>query len=56
MEMKCRDVGFDCDYVVKGNTEQEIMQNAAVHAQRDHKMKSDEITDDLKSKVRANIH
>ena len=55
MEMKCRDVGFDCDYVVKGNTEQEIMQNAAVHAQRDHKMKPEEITDDLKSKVRANI-
>lgn len=56
MEMKCRDVGYDCNYVVKGNSEQEIMQNAAAHAQRDHGMKPEDITEDLKSKVRANIH
>jgi predicted small metal-binding protein len=55
MEMKCRDVGFECDYVVKGNTEQEIMQNAVVHAQKDHGMKPQDMTDDLKNKIRANI-
>lgn len=56
MEMKCRDVGFDCDYVVKGNNEQEIMQNAATHTQRDHGIRPEDITEDLRSKVRANIH
>lgn len=56
MEMKCKDVGFNCDYVVKGNNEQEIMQNAAAHAERDHGIKPADITEDLKSKIRANIH
>lgn len=56
MEMKCKDVGFNCDFVVKGNSEQEIMQQAAVHAQKDHGMKPEDITEDLKNKIRANIH
>ncbi|AIF84188.1 putative small metal-binding protein [Candidatus Nitrososphaera evergladensis SR1] len=56
MEMKCRDVGFNCDFVAKGNSEQEIMQQAAAHAQRDHGMKPEEITEDLQNKIRANIH
>jgi len=56
MEMKCRDVGYNCDHVVKGNSEQEIMQNAATHAQEDHNMKPEDITEELKSKIRSNIH
>jgi predicted small metal-binding protein len=56
MEMKCKDVGYNCDYVVRGNTEQEIMQNAAAHAQRDHNTKPEDITEELKNKIRANIH
>ncbi len=56
MEMKCRDVGFNCDYVAKGNSEQEIMQQAATHAEKDHGIKPQDITEDLKRKIRANIH
>lgn len=56
MEMKCKDVGFNCDFVAKGNSEQEIMQQAAVHAEKDHGMKPQDITEDLKNKIRANIH
>lgn len=54
--MKCRDVGFDCGFVAKGNSEQEIMQQAAVHAQKDHGIRPEDITDDLKSKIRANTY
>ncbi len=56
MEMKCRDVGFNCDFVVRGDSEQEIMQQAAAHAQRDHGMRPEDITEELKGKIRANIH
>ena len=28
LTVSCRDVGMDCDYVCKGETEQEIMKNA----------------------------
>ena len=56
MEFKCKDVGFDCGWSAKGNTEQEIMQQAAVHAQKDHGMKPEEITEELRNEIRANIH
>ena len=55
MEFKCKDVGFNCAWTATG-TEQEIMQKAAVHAQKDHGMKPEDITEDLKSKIRAKIH
>jgi predicted small metal-binding protein len=35
----CREAGFDCDYVVKGETEEEVMNRGAEHAMRDHGMK-----------------
>ena len=28
LTVSCRDVGMDCDYVCKGETEEEIMKNA----------------------------
>ena len=36
MTVSCRDVGVDCDYVAKGETEEEIMRDAGEHAVRDH--------------------
>ena len=34
--VSCRDVDIDCDYVAKGETEEEIMRDAGEHAVRDH--------------------
>jgi hypothetical protein len=34
-----RGVRMDCDYVCKGETEQEIMKNAEIHAVQDHHYK-----------------
>ena len=28
----CREAGFECDYVVKGETEEEVMKRGAEHA------------------------
>ena len=39
--VSCRDVGVDCDYVAKGETEEEIMRDAGEHAVRDHGYKKD---------------
>lgn len=52
--MSCREVGMDCDFVAKGETEQEIMQQAAEHAKKDHGI--NEITPDLAAKVKSCIH
>ncbi len=49
----CRDVGFDCDGVIRAETEQEILKQAAEHAQKAHNLK--EITPEVVEKVRAAI-
>jgi predicted small metal-binding protein len=52
--ISCRDVGMDCDFEARGETEQEIMQKCAEHARSDHGMT--EIPAELAEKVRAAIH
>ncbi|HJU88513.1 MAG TPA: DUF1059 domain-containing protein [Gemmatimonadaceae bacterium] len=52
-ELRCRDVGLDCDYVVRGKTEEDVMRQAAAHAKRDHGIQ--EITPDLADRVRSAI-
>lgn len=53
-EIRCKDVGVDCDFVVTGETEEEIMKKAAEHAKKAHGM--NEIPQELVQKVRAAIH
>ncbi len=56
LKFKCRDVGFDCGFQVKAKTEDDILSQVATHATRDHNMKPEEITEELKTKIKANIH
>jgi predicted small metal-binding protein len=56
LKFKCKDVGFECDFVAKGKTEDEILSQCAIHATRDHGMKQEDITDELRGKIKANIH
>ena len=54
MVVKCRDVGVDCDFEARGQTEQEVMKACADHARKEHGMK--EIPADMAAKVKAAIH
>ena len=49
----CRDVGFDCDGVIRAKTEKEALELAAAHAQAVHGVK--EITPDIVNKVKSAI-
>ena len=51
--LRCRDVGFDCDGVIRAETEEEILKKAAEHAQTVHNLK--EISEEVVDKVRAAI-
>jgi AhpD family alkylhydroperoxidase len=53
-ELRCRDVGADCDYVMRGKTEEEIFNKASEHAKKAHHMK--EIPKEMMEKARAAIH
>jgi predicted small metal-binding protein len=51
--LRCRDVGMDCDFVARAETEEEILNKAAEHADTEHGMK--EITEEVLAKVRAAV-
>jgi len=52
--LRCREVGVDCDFEAKGNSVEEIMQQAERHAKEAHGM--DSIPPDLVEKVQKAIH
>jgi predicted small metal-binding protein len=51
--ISCRDVGVDCDFVARGETEQEILQQCSEHARTAHNM--NELPPELAQKVRGAI-
>ena len=53
--LSCREAGCECDYVAKGETEEEVMRDAADHGIKEHGMKAEDMTQ-LKEMLRALIH
>jgi predicted small metal-binding protein len=53
-ELNCRDVGFDCDEVIRGADEQDVMSQAAAHASEAHGMT--EIDEETGQRIRSLIH
>jgi predicted small metal-binding protein len=53
--LSCRDAGFDCDYVVTAETEEEIFQEGGKHAMSIHGMKAEDITPEFNEKLRGLI-
>lgn len=53
MQLRCRDVGLDCDFETRGATEEEVLQKAVVHARIVHELP--DIPPELATKVRAAI-
>lgn len=49
--VNCRDVGFDCEGVVKAETEEETLALVAEHAKDAHGL--DEVTPDVVAKVKS---
>ena len=52
--LKCKDVGMDCDFVARAETEEEVLKQAAAHAGPAHGLT--EMSDEVMNKVRAAIH
>lgn len=38
--LRCRDMGMDCDAVITGASDEEVLQKAAAHAATAHKMQA----------------
>ena len=54
--MACRSIGLDCDYIIEGETEEELTKNALKHAWENHAIKPDEMTSEMKARIRDNIY
>ena len=53
LTVPCREVGMDCDYICKGETEEEIMKNAEEHGIKDHGYKTEDLmTPELRENIR----
>jgi predicted small metal-binding protein len=53
LTVHCRDVGFDCDGVVRAETEDDLLQQVAHHAQSVHGL--EKVTDEIVAKVKSVI-
>jgi predicted small metal-binding protein len=52
-QLRCRDVGLNCDFEVRGTTEEEVLLKAVVHARIVHDLS--DVPPELATKVRAAI-
>jgi predicted small metal-binding protein len=54
-ELRCRDAGFDCDRVVRGKSDEEVMRQAAQHAREKHGITTlgEEDVRQIQSKIRT---
>ena len=51
--LRCKDAGVDCDWVGCGETEEEVLKQAAEHAKKDHGF--EEFPPELIEKARSMI-
>jgi len=52
--LACRDAGCDCDYVAKGETEEDVLRDAARHGMKEHG-KTDRDMIQMQDNLRASI-
>lgn len=51
--LKCSDLGFNCEQVIRAKTVEEVMQQAADHARTVHKV---EVTEEQAAAIQQHIH
>lgn len=54
-ELHCREVGFDCEGVIRAETEEEVLRQAAEHARTEHGLTQldDATVLQIRSKIRT---
>jgi len=55
LSFKCRDVGFDCNYELNEEIDDEIINKVKEHGQRDHNLKEEDFSPTLLEKIRGSI-
>jgi predicted small metal-binding protein len=53
--LACKDAGFDCGTVIRGESEEEIMRKAKEHATTEHNLSDSDMTPEFQNKIRGLI-
>ena len=53
-ELRCREVGFECDAVIRAESEEEVMRQASEHGRKAHGL--EKITEEQERNIRSKIH
>ena len=53
--LTCGDVGLDCDYVILGDSNEEVASKAVKHAWEAHAISAEDMTSDMKTRIKENI-
>ncbi|HEY8278076.1 MAG TPA: DUF1059 domain-containing protein [Bdellovibrionota bacterium] len=53
--LSCRDAGKICDYVAKGDSENEVLSDAMRHGREVHGMEEEDFSPQMKEKMRSLI-
>ena len=54
-KLACSDIGLDCGYIIEGEGDEDIMENAKQHLSEVHAIEQDAITSEMKPKITQNI-
>lgn len=56
LSVSCKDVAAECDFVVRANSEEELMIRLLSHIVRDHRSDMEQIMKpEIRNKIKANI-
>ncbi|TVP40887.1 DUF1059 domain-containing protein [Candidatus Nitrosocosmicus arcticus] len=55
LSLKCSDAGFDCKQTMKGNSREEVINQAREHGKRDHNLKDSDFSPELVNKIESLI-
>lgn len=55
LSFKCRDVGFDCDYIVREDNDTEIIKKVMEHGKNDHDLTQEDFRPPLIEQIRSKI-
>lgn len=55
LTLKCSDAGFNCDYIINADNEDEIMDNVKEHASKVHGISTESMDPQLIQKIKSLI-
>lgn len=53
--LACKDAGYNCSFVAKGNSEKEVLDKISGHGMKEHNLKESDLTPEFMAKLKSKI-